>query len=165
MNDDLLLYHGTAWPFQIIDLSRSRDKRDFGRGFYTTELQAQAREWAHNIRLRNPNTAEGEYVHIYRFAPDDKLSIKRFDGITPEWLELITLHRSKGGLHHAYDVVIGPVANDNTFLTINRYMDGIYTEAEAMERLRHSRPNNQVSFHTEKALKSVVYVRSDERGW
>ncbi|WP_370514648.1 DUF3990 domain-containing protein [Adlercreutzia sp. ZJ138] len=33
-----------------MDLNASKDKRDFGRGFYTTTISAQAESWAHNMR-------------------------------------------------------------------------------------------------------------------
>jgi hypothetical protein len=32
------LYHGSNCLFEKIDLSKSKDKRDFGKGFYTTEM-------------------------------------------------------------------------------------------------------------------------------
>ena len=38
----MFLYHGTNIRFDNIDLSRSKDKRDFGKGFYTTTIFEQA---------------------------------------------------------------------------------------------------------------------------
>ena len=60
---------------------------------------------------------------------------------------------------HNYDVVIGPVADDNTMETVQLYISGILTADEAVERLRYNHVNNQVSFHTEKALKCLSFVR------
>lgn len=68
---------------------------------------------------------------------------------------------SKGGLQHEYDVVVGPVADDNTMETVQLYMAGILTSNEAVERLRYSKVNNQVSFHTEKALQNLKLVGRD----
>ena len=78
-----------------------------------------------------------------------------------EWLEFIKENRSKGGLQHKYDVVIGPVADDNTMETVQLYMNGILNANEAVERLRYNRVNNQISYHTEKALKSLKFVRRE----
>ena len=39
------LYHGTDCFFNHIDLNKSIDKRDFGIGFYTTTIAAQAESW------------------------------------------------------------------------------------------------------------------------
>ncbi len=49
----LVLYHGTNVAFDEIDLSKSRNRRDFGKGFYCTILENQAKEWAHRLYMRN----------------------------------------------------------------------------------------------------------------
>lgn len=69
------------------------------------------------------------------------------------------INRDKGGLQHDYDVVIGPVADDNTMETVQLYIANILTAAEAVERLRYSKVNNQVSFHTQKALGYLKMIR------
>lgn len=52
VNTPITIYHGTNVLFDAVDISKSRDKRDFGRGFYTTTLYEQACNWAQNISLR-----------------------------------------------------------------------------------------------------------------
>ncbi|GBU26329.1 hypothetical protein R83H12_03025 [Fibrobacteria bacterium R8-3-H12] len=42
----MILYHGSNCEFDIISLEKSKNNRDFGRGFYTTTIEEQAREWA-----------------------------------------------------------------------------------------------------------------------
>ena len=128
-------------------------------GFYTTILENQAREWAYRLSLREKK--QKYYVYQYSFDEDSTLSIKRFDGLTEEWLEFIKENRSKGGLQHSYDVVIGPVADDNTMETVQLYISGILSAKEAVERLRYSNVNNQVSFHTEKAVKYLKEIRRE----
>ena len=44
-----------------------------------------------------------------------------------------------------YDVVIGPVADDNTMETVQLYIANILTASEAVERLRYNKVNNQAS--------------------
>ncbi len=39
------LYHGSNLDIQAIDLALCRTYKDFGRGFYTTELIEQAQKW------------------------------------------------------------------------------------------------------------------------
>lgn len=58
-------------------------------------------------------------------------------------------------MQHDYDVMIGPVADDNIMETIQLYIANILTAVEAVERLRYRKVNNQVSFHTEKALQEI----------
>ena len=141
---------------QIIS-EKSRQRRDFGMGFYTTVLENQAKEWGYRLSLRE--RVQKYYVYQYSFVEDEELNIKRFDGLNSEWLEFVKLNRSKGGLQHDYDVVIGPVADDNTMETVQLYISGTLTTKEAVERLRYNQVNNQVSFHTEKALQSLIYIR------
>ena len=95
----------------------------------------------------------------YLFEEAPVLNVKRFDRLDEEWLEFIKVNRSKGGLQHDYDVVIGPVADDNTMETVQLYIANILTAPEAVKRLRYNNVNNQVSFHTEKALQYLKPVR------
>lgn len=81
--------------------------------------------------------------------------------MSEEWLEFIKVNRAKGGLRHDYDVVIGPVADDNTMETVQLYISGILTVKEAVERLRYNQVDNQVTLHTEKALEHVKFVRRE----
>jgi hypothetical protein len=40
------VYHGSYKTIIEIDLSRSRDNLDFGKGFYVTAIRSQAEYWA-----------------------------------------------------------------------------------------------------------------------
>lgn len=158
-SNELLLYHGTVADFEQILLLKSHNRRDFGVGFYTTILEKQAKEWAYRLSLREKK--KQYYVYQYIFRESDNLKVKRFDSLNKEWLEFIKDNRSKGGLQHSYDVVIGPVADDNTMETVQLYLTGILTVDEAVERLKYNKVNNQVSFHTERALRSLQFVRRE----
>ena len=153
----LTLYHGTTKFFETVDLSKSHNRRDFGMGFYTTILENQAKEWAYRLSLREKTNIY--YVNQYSYEENYSLQIKRFDGLTEEWLEFIKENRSKGGLQHNYDIVIGPVADDNTMETVQLYIAGILNAKEAVERLRYNKVNNQVSFHSEAGIKCLKLLR------
>lgn len=156
MTGELVVFHGTVFEFEHVELEKSHNRRDFGKGFYTTLLEHQAREWAYRLSLREQKDIY--YVYQYVFRESDALKIKRFHSLDSEWLEFIKDNRSKGGLQHGYDVVIGPVADDNTMETIQLYLAKILSAAEAVERLKYNKVNNQVSFHTEKALACLKEV-------
>jgi hypothetical protein len=51
------------------------------------------------------------------------------------------------------------VANDKTARTIALYIAGIINANEAIERLKYSKINNQVSFHTPAALSHLKILR------
>ena len=153
----MILYHGSFIEINKPDLKHSRPNVDFGKGFYTTILKSQSKEWAYRLSLREKR--KDYYVYEFLFEEVPALKVKRFERLNEEWLEFIKKNRSKGGLQHDYDVVIGPVADDNTMETVQLYMANILTAEEAVERLRYNKVNNQVSFHTEKALQYVQLVR------
>lgn len=157
---DLVLYHGSNVFFKEIDLTKSHNRRDFGKGFYCTILENQAKDWAHRLYMRN--FSGKEYVYQYVFHPSETLRIKHFQALDKEWLEFIKENRLKGGIQHSCDVVIGPVADDNTMETVQLYMSGILNADEAVERLRHNKVNNQVSFHTTQALKYLHFEKRKE---
>ena len=157
---DLILYHGSNIAFDEIDLSKSLNRRDFGRGFYCTVLESQAKDWAHRLYIRS--FLGGEYIYQYIFHQADDLKIKRFTALNSEWLDFIKKNRVKGGIQHTYDVVIGPVADDSTMETIQLYISGILRPNEAVDRLRYHKVNNQVSFHTPKALKHLTFEACKE---
>ena len=150
MGNKLTLYHGSNCDFSAIDLSKAKDRRDFGRGFYLTTLRNQAEDWAKVLFARF--VGEGMFVYEFEFEMMEDLSIKQFAGISEDWLNFVRENRIGGGIQHNFDVVRGAVANDRTNRTLALFVDGIYTSKEAMEKLRSNKLNDQFSIHTEKAL-------------
>jgi len=150
------VYHGTNCAFERVEMSKSKDKRDFGRGFYTTTIKDQAEAWA--LAVFDRYGGDGPFVYEFEFETDNDLNIKRFDEANQEWLEFVAANRNTGGVWHGFDVVIGPVANDRTNRTIALYIAGIYTADMALGLLRHNKLNDQVSFHTERALSFLTMI-------
>ena len=56
-----------------------------------------------------------------------------------------------------YDLVIGPVANDNTMPVISAYYAGIYDEEETLKRLLPQRLKDQYAFKTERAVALLTF--------
>ena len=162
METKLTLYHGTNCNFSDVDLSKAKDRRDFGKGFYTTTLQIQAKEWAEVLFAR----FGGDGIYLYEFELDMKISlrIKQFVDISEEWLIFIRDNRMKGGVQHDFDIVRGAVANDKTNRTLALFVEGVYTVEEAIEKLRYNKLNDQVSIHTEKALSCLKQINKTVYG-
>jgi len=146
----MTLYHGSNQSFDNVDLSKSKNRRDFGRGFYTTTIREQALQWGYN--MFNRFGGEGIFLYEFEFSPTGNLKSKQFPDISDEWFDFILSNRVSDSLQHDFDFVQGPVANDKTVLTITGYIDGLFTREEAMRRLRYSKANDQVSLHTENAV-------------
>ena len=156
----MTLYHGSNQSFDNVDLSKSKDRRDFGKGFYTTTIREQALQWGYN--MFNRFDGEGIFLYEFDFSPSGNLKSKLFSEISDEWFDFILSNRVSNVLQHDFDFVQGPVANDKTILTITGFIDGIFTREEAMQRLRYSKTNDQVSLHTERAV-SLLKLRDKRK--
>jgi hypothetical protein len=161
METRLKLYHGSNQKFDTIDLTKSKDKRDFGRGFYTTTLREQAEEWAEALFDRYKG--DGVFIYEMELELTEELSVKNYEGLSEEWLHMVQKNRILGGIQHNYDIVQGPVANDKTARTIALYIAGIINTNEAIERLKYSKINNQVSIHTPIALTQIKIIRKYQK--
>ena len=157
METKLTLYHGSNKDFDVIDLSKSKDRRDFGAGFYTTTLYEQAESWAKAVFKRY--NGKGIFVYEIEFTNPGTLSIKKFDCLSEEWLLMVQKNRTIGGIQHNYDIVQGPVANDKTARTIGLFIAGIIDSVTAIERLKANKVNDQVSFHTTQAISCIRLLR------
>jgi hypothetical protein len=151
----MTLFHGTNTSFDEVSLDFAKDRRDFGRGFYTTTIREQAADWAEVVCRRNKT--QTAYLYTFEFSLEG-LTIKTFESISREWLDFIIENRIKGGVQHTFDIVTGPVANDRTMDTVGFFLAGIYSVEEALRRLEYMKANNQFSLHTEKAMSNLKFI-------
>lgn len=159
------LYHGTTLVIEHPRIVNRFTTLDFGTGFYTTSNEDQAREFAQKTFLRR-GRAGTPTVNVYRIdetAMSGDLSTLHFQGPTADWLHFVVHNRRLGRdpLLQA-DVIIGPVANDNVFRTIDMFEAGDLTESEAIERFKVNELFDQYLFCNERALGALEFVRSYE---
>ena len=91
------------------------------------------------------------------------LKILSFDSYSEEWLDFILKCRRKQDSSD-YDIVMGGVANDKVFNTVELYFDHLIDKQEAIKRLRYEKPNMQICFRSERALKQLHFEVSFEIG-
>jgi len=110
------LYHGSNIHIWKIDFSRCRPYKDFGQGFYLTEIEEQAIKMAE--RTATIYGGEG-IVSVFEFDKegayaDEKLSIKEFATPNEEWALFVMGNRDRAIKQpmHNFDIVIVPVADD-----------------------------------------------------
>jgi hypothetical protein len=155
----MILFHGSNIDFDKVSLDFAKDRRDFGKGFYTTTIKEQATDWAEIIcRRYKTKTA---YLYTFEFSAID-LTVKTFNTMTKNWLDFILENRIKGGTNHNYDIVSGPVANDKTVNTLNLYLSNELSLKETLDRLTYMQANDQLSFHTKRAIDSLVFIRREK---
>lgn len=140
----VLVYHGGTDAIPQPSCSAGRDRLDFGRGFYLTELRPQAERWALFTARRR---GKAPLLNIYQLDKQELLAQARcrvFTAYDGEWLDFIVL--SRRGLNPAepYDYIEGGVADDRVIDTVNLYMAGLLNADGALQRLAQHRPNNQI---------------------
>ena len=153
----MILYHGSFVTIDKPDLTHSRPNVDFGKGFYTTPIYEQAEKWCGKFKRRGQDGIITSYE--FNETAYGVLKVLKFDAYSEEWLDFI-LNCRRGQDSTDYDLVIGGVANDKVFNTVELYFDGLLDKKEAISRLRYEKPNLQMAFRTEKALSYLKFEGS-----
>lgn len=150
------LYHGSNIIIEAIDFDKCKPYKDFGRGFYLTEIEKQAILMAR----RTASIYGGEaIVTVFEFDEsaalnDPALSVKRFDEPNEEWALFVMNNRSRTQKHpcHEYDLVIGPVADDTIATLFRNFDDGIIDLPTLVSGLKFKKISSQYFFHSHKAV-------------
>ena len=150
----MILYHGSYTAINKPDLAFSRLRTDFGKGFYLTPLKEQAISWAHRFKHIHGTAVISSYGFLSKI--DDKLplnlQILEFDSHSIEWLDFITACRLGHTVNNDWDIIIGGVANDKVFDTLQLYFDGYIKADDAIGRLRYNKPNFQYCFKKQEII-------------
>jgi hypothetical protein len=166
----MILFHGSNVEIDKINLSLCKPYKYFGKGFYTTEIEKQA----FNMAKRTVKQFGGK-PYITKFSVNDiefennDISKKIFITPTNGWALFVINNRNKKfndysnqncNTDNKYDIVIGPVANDDIRLLFDLFEDDILNIEELTKRLEFKKLTNQISFHTEKAVKLLKKLES-----
>lgn len=146
------IYHGGYVAIPSPEILRGQFTKDFGDGFYCTSLKTQAVKWSK--RYDTP------VVSIYEYHANDKLKICCFETMTEEWLDFIVACRS--GQSHDYDIVIGPMADDQIYNYVADFMNGVLTREQFWVLAKFKYPTHQINFCTSEALKCITYRGAEE---
>ena len=141
MENSIMLYHGTIYEFDKIDVTKGKPFKDFGIGFYTSQDEGHAVRLA----LRNKHIEERRlskygkprpvtpwlYTYEFDLREMDRLKVKDFITADREWVEFIVKNRLSSRHEHDYDIIMGPTANDNTNATIDLFIIGTYGDPKS----------------------------------
>lgn len=152
----MLLYHGSNVAVNTPKIIKSNRALDFGSGFYLTSDYEQAAKWAKLTVIRR---GEGvPVVTVFEYNENlPELKILKFSAPDGKWLRFVTANRTNTHLQSDYDVISGPVANDNTMPVINMFIAGDYNEEEAIRRLLTQKLKDQYVMKTEKAIEALKF--------
>lgn len=156
----MTLYHGSLEIVEKPQILQANRPLDFGTGFYTTTSLQQARRWV-KLRMEQSQASVG-FINIYEYSPKRDLRTRLFRSANEAWVDFVHANRTIQNFNHDYDIVTGPVANDNVYLSFNLYESGIISKRELIRRLKTYKLVDQLLFHTERSLDTLKYVGNKE---
>lgn len=154
------LYHGSTVIVDKPLVSYGRSNLDFGKGFYTTNMQSQAEKWVQ----RFISLGKKGIINIYNYDDSDiqtKYRYKNFPEYNEEWLGFVLACRNGSKDYFNYDIIEGGIANDKVFNTVELYFSGLIDKATALQRLKFEKPNNQICFINQEAVDNLLYFESN----
>ena len=157
----MILYHGSNVSIDKIDLAKCRPYKDFGKGFYLTDIRNQAERMA----ARTAKMFRGEPILTsFEFDLDSALrhglKIKIFDSPNEEWARFVMVNRDINTKQpgHDYDIVIGPVSDDTIARLLRMFTEHFISERQLVEEPTFSEVTSQYFFHTKAAIKMLKKI-------
>ena len=150
--DKVIVYHGSNVVVPEPKIMINGHYKDFGYGFYCTSYEKQAKRWA--------MTRKGESIlnrYEYRLHPD--LKVLSFVEMTDEWLDFVVDCRR--GIEHAYDIVEGPMADDQIWNFVEGFVAGRIPREAFWGLVKFNYPTHQIVLCTEAALSTLTFEGSE----
>lgn len=145
----MIVYHGGTEIIKNPDIKHSKNYLDFGRGFYVTTYKEQAEKWVKRRSMRNRG-------NIYEL--NDNLS--KYNTITFKddvlWLNYVCNCRRGSDEYKRYDAVIGSVADDDVFKSIDMYFKGLWDEKRTLDEIRYFKMNNQICLISQQLINNEL---------
>jgi hypothetical protein len=158
----MILYHGSYTEISVIDLKKSKPYKDFGRAFYLTKYYEQAKIWANRLgRERKKEGIVTEFEFDEYAYEDESLKVLIFDEYNEQWFDFVVFNRSKRNPTHEYDIVEGPVADDDVTQQIDTYLAGKITKEDFLTELKYHKPTHQIAFCTLESLQMLEKINKN----
>ena len=155
----MILYHGSNVIVKEPKLVVQNRFLDFGFGFYTTTNKTQAIGFAEKVMRRRK---EGQkQVSVYQLDETtafNACSLLTFCDPDEMWLDFVFQNRQGIYQGNQYDLIYGPVANDDVYTTFTLYEAGVLTKEQTLENLKIKTLYNQLLFASEKALSYLQFM-------
>ena len=167
----MILYHGSENIIEVPLYGKGSTHNDYGRGFYCTEHEELAKDWACS------NNHNG-FANKYAFNMDGlnvlHLNSEKYNLLN--WLAVLTRNRTywenstvsetaKRYLAEnfmidtdSYDVIIGYRADDSYFSFAQDFVAGAISYRQLGDAMRLGKLGEQVVLMSEKAFGSIKYI-------
>ena len=157
----MIVYHGSTEIIKNPDVVHSKKYLDFGRGFYITTFENQAKKWAVRKGMRQKKTA---IVNVYELSEEwSGFRVLSFEKENEKWLDFVCACRKGQSLNKEYDIIIGNVALYGA-TSGKAFVGGVAGEREkVLDELRYYKMNNQICIVNQETLnRGITFKRAYE---
>ena len=153
----MIIYHGSNVTVEEPKILTPNRYLDFGAGFYTTTNYDQALNFAGKVTMRKKCVRST--VNIYELGESifETVTVLNFESADEAWLDFVSDNRSGIDRTAGYDLICGPVADDDVYQTFILYSTGVYTKEQTIEALKIKKLYNQYVFTTDRALSFLTF--------
>ena len=153
----MIIYHDSNVTVEEPKILTPNRYLDFGAGFYTTNNYGQALNFAGKVTMRKK--CGRSTVNIYELDESifEKVNVLKFESADEAWLDFVSDNRSGIDRTAGYDLICGPVANDDVYQTFILYSTGVYTKEQTIEALKIKKLYNQYVFKADRALSFLTF--------
>ncbi|MBR4982538.1 MAG: DUF3990 domain-containing protein [Lachnospiraceae bacterium] len=170
----MILYHGSEKIIEKPIYGKGNLRNDYGRGFYCTENEELAKEWACS---NNKNGFANKYELNMEGLNILYLNSKEYNIL--HWLAILTKNRTywenstisevaKKYISENfiidiadYDVIIGYRADDSYFSFARDFVSGTISYRQLSEAMKLGELGEQVVLISEKAFESIKYISNN----
>ena len=167
----IVLYHGSTKVIEKPSFGEGNPKNDYGLGFYCTENQELAMEWASTERNNG-------FANCYELDLDglSVLNLNKKPYHILNWLAILLKNRTfvlSQGLptdarnylldnflpeYENYDVITGYRADDSYFSFANAFLNNTISLEQLRQAMHLGKLGEQIVLKSEKAFKSLNYI-------
>lgn len=161
----MTLFHGSNTEIIEIDLNKCRPRKDFGQGIYLTDIADQAMKMANRVaRIYGGKPVVTCFEADIASMLSGGYSVLVFEKPDIAWATFVMNNRSfafsnpssmECNLQKQYDLVIGPVANDDLALLFRQFEEGLISIDVLTREMTYKRLTSQYSFHTQRAVEQL----------
>ena len=174
MDKLITLYHGSKKIIETPTFGEGKENNDFGLGFYCTESEKLAKEWAvSSLRngFANQYTLDTEYLNILHLNSPDYTILN--------WIAVLVEHRlfaiktpvarrakryliDHFGINvNAYDVITGYRADDSYFDYAESFLNNAISVEQLARAMRLGKLGEQVVIKSKYAFSKLQYIGFD----
>ena len=96
-------------------------------------------------------------VNVYELSEEwDDFKVLSFEKENEKWLDFVCACRKGQPLNKEYDIIIGNVADDDVFKTVDMYFRGLWDKEKVLGELRYYKMNNQICIVNQETLNRLI---------